>query len=161
VAILHSLRFPQIARNVGITWIQIPLAMVLCEPFVVGLMYNLMEVRNSSPTARQCVIQMFNDIDRINVASQFLAQEGSIFMASRERRTVCRLNPVPLQQQIETLIGVKEFLVVLQVVDLLDVADRTAKDMTLVFHTESISLLIWMPSLDNAKHLDLHFSRHF
>lgn len=78
----------KIARNVGITWSQIPLAMVLCEPFVVGLMDNLMEVRNISPTARRSVIQMFNDIDRVNVASQFLAQEGSIFMASRERRTV-------------------------------------------------------------------------
>lgn len=78
----------QPARNVNITWSQSPLAVVLCEPFVVGLMENFMEVRNISPTARQCVIQMFNDVDRINVASNFLGVDGSVFLASRERKTV-------------------------------------------------------------------------
>lgn len=38
------------------------------------------------------------------------------------------MNPVPLQQQIDTLIGMKEFQDALQVVELLDVADRTAKE---------------------------------
>ena len=78
----------RLARNVNITWSQFPLGVVLCEPFVVGVLDNFMEVRNVSPTARQCVIQMFNDVDRINLTSLFSGKDGSIFMASRERRTV-------------------------------------------------------------------------
>ena len=41
---------------------------------------------------------------------------------------VCRLNPVPLRQQIDTLIRMKEFQDALQVVDLLEDEDRTAKE---------------------------------
>eukprot|EP00210_Caulerpa_lentillifera_P001355 g1303.t1 len=118
----------RLARGVFVNWSATPLAVVLCQPFVVGLFPNFIEVRNVSPTARQCVIQMFNDIDNVTMASSTVGIDRSVFMASRDRRTVCRLNPVPLRQQIEMLIEMKEFQDALQVVELLNEDDRVASE---------------------------------
>ena len=82
----------QMARNVHITWSQMPQTIVLCEPFAVALMDSFMEVRNISPTARQCVIQMINDVDRVNVSSMFVGMDKSVFMASKDRRTARHLS---------------------------------------------------------------------
>lgn len=116
------------ARGVSVNWSATPIAVVLCQPFVVGLSSTFIEIRNISPTARQDVIQMFYDIDNVTMAASTVGIDESVFMASRDRRTICRLNPVPLRQQIEMLIAMKEFQDALQVVDLLNDEDRVTSE---------------------------------